>query len=141
MFNLPFEKRMQFWRDFRQSLETSENSIQETITFWNTAPLTNIAADPYDREKWPDPWEMIFENSYCSFVKILAILYTLQLTDRFSRSNFEIHITQDKENCETKYLLFVDGWCIGYDYSKPISISELPRSITFENSYTMPRLQ
>lgn len=140
MFNLPFEKRMQFWHDFRQSLETSEDPIQNTILFWNTAPLTNIAADPYDQENWPDPWEMIFENNYCSFVKILANLYTLQLTDRFSQSNFEIHITQDKEKSETKYLLFVDGLCIGYDVNQAIPISQLPKKLTFEISYSIANL-
>ena len=141
MFNLPFEKRMQFWHDFRRDLESSENPIQDTITFWNTAPLTNIAADPYDRENWPDPWEMIFENNYCPFVKILANLYTLQLTDRFSQSKFEIHITQDKEKSETKYLLFVDGLCIGYDVNQAVPISQLSKKLTFEISHTMPSLQ
>jgi len=141
MFNLPFEKRMQLWHDFRAGLESSQDPIQNTIDFWNTAPIISIAADPYDRENWLDPWEMIFENSYCPFVKILAILYTLQLTDRFSQSNFEIHITQDREKSETKYLLFVDGLCIGYDYSKAISVSKLPKTLRTEKSYAMPRLQ
>jgi hypothetical protein len=140
MFNLPFEKRMQFWHDFRAGLESSEDPIQDTIDFWNTAPITNIAADPYDRENWPDPWEMIFENSYCSFVKILAILYTLQLTDRFSQSRFEIHITQDKEKSETKYLLFLDGLCVGYDIGQAIPISKLSNKLTFEISYSMNNL-
>lgn len=139
MFNLTFEKRMRSWRDFRQGLETSEDPIQETIDYWRTAPLVNIAADPYDQKNWPDPWEMIQENNYCPFVKILAILYTLQLTDRFSQSKFEIHITQDKEKSETKYLLFVDGLCIGYDVNQAIPISNLPKKLTFEISYSIDK--
>ena len=141
MFNKKFEDRMRDWKLFRDNLESSENPIQDTINFWNAAPITNIAADPYGQSTWPDPWEMIEENIFCPFVKILAILYTLQLTDRFSQSNFEIHITQDTENCETKYLIFVDGVCIGYDNAMPISVSKLPKTMTFEKSYTMPNLQ
>lgn len=141
MFDKPFEKRMSLWRDFRISLESSADPIQDTIDYWNNAPIVTIAADPWDQNTWPDPWEMIQENIYCEFVKILAICYTLQLTTRFSQTRFEINITQDRNNSETKYLLIVDRKCIGYDRSKPISIEKLPKSLEIENSYAMPSLQ
>lgn len=141
MFNKKFEDRMREWKAFRDSLDLSDTPLEDAIEYWNSAPLTSIAADPWDQRTWLGPWEMIEENIFCPFVKILAILYTLQLTDRFSHHKFEINITQDNENCETKYLLFVDGLCIGYDYSKPISVSDLPKTLIIEKSYTMPNLQ
>lgn len=141
MFTKKFEDRMRDWKQFRDTLEVSETAIEDTIAFWNLAPITNIAADPWSQETWPDPWEMIEENIFCPFVKILAICYTLQLTDKFSHEVFEINITQDKVNSETKYLLNVNGLCIGYDNSKPISIAKLPNSLVIEKSYTMPSLQ
>jgi hypothetical protein len=141
MFNYPFEKRLSLWRDFRNGLETSENPIQDTVDFWNSVPLVAIQADPYNSETWPDPWQIIHENIFCPFVKILAICYTLQLTERFSHKSFEIHITQDIEKSETKYLLLVDGLCIGYDHSKIISIDKITNDITIEKTYTMPSLQ
>ena len=141
MFNKKFELRLKDWKSFRDTLESSDDPIQDTINFWNTAPIGFIAADPYEQSTWPDPWEMIEENIFCPFVKILAILYTLQLTDRFSRTKFEIHITQDAKMSETKYLIFVDGLCIGYDYSKAIPASDLPETLKIEKKYTMPSLQ
>ena len=141
MFNKNFEDRIRIWKQFRETLETSQTPIEDTIQFWNTAPLTNIAADPWDQENWPDPWELLQENNYCSFVKILAICYTLQLTDKFSQSKFEINITQDRENSEAKFLLTINGLCIGYDNSKPIPIENLPKSLVVEKSYAMPSLQ
>lgn len=141
MFDKKIEERLKIWKNFRDDLEMSIDPIQDAIDFWNRAPLTSIAADPWDQDTWPDPWEMIQENIYCPFVKILAICYTLQLTDKFSHHHFEINITQDKENCETKYLFKFDGVCVGYDNSKPISISKLPKSLIIEKSYAMPRLQ
>jgi hypothetical protein len=141
MFNKKLEDRMVEWRQLRDSLEKSDDPLQYTIDFFAKAPLVKIAADPWDRDTWLDPWELLAENSYCEFVKILAICYTLQLTDRFSQREFEINIVQDKENSETKYLLLVDGKCIGYDNSKPISISNLPKTLEIEKSYTMPSLQ
>ena len=141
MFNKKLEDRMSEWKRFRSSLEHSNDPLQQTIDFFAEAPLVRIAADPYDNTTWLDPWELLAENSYCDFVKILAICYTLQLTDKFSLYQFEINIVRDKEKSETKYLLFVDGKCIGYDNSKPISIENLPKSLIVEKSYAMPSLQ
>lgn len=141
MFNKKFEQRMFIWKSFRDTLEDSDTPIEDTINFWDNAPITSIAADPWNKEKWPSPWEIIQENIFCPFVKILAICYTLQLTDKFSCATFEIHITQDRENSETKYLLYLDGLCIGYNNSRPISIDELPKTLEVEMRYTMPILQ
>lgn len=129
MFNQPFEKRLLLWREFRNNLEDSEFPIQDTIDFWNSAPLVTIQADPYDPDTWPDPWEIIHENIFCPFVKILAICYTLQLTECFSQSSFEIHITQDKNKSQTNYLLYVDEWVIGYNIDNAVLKSNLPKSI------------
>ena len=141
MFNKPFEERLVVWKSFRTALETSESPVEDCINFYNSVPLVSIQADPYDQSTWPTPWELIKENIYCPFVKVLAICYTLQLTERFSQSQFEIHITQDTEKSETKYLLYVDGLCIGYDHSKIIPVDILPKSVIIEKSYTMPSLQ
>ena len=114
MFDQSYMERLKIWHDFRNQLETSENPMEETIEFWNKAPLYAIATDPYDKESWPDPWTMIANNEYCNFLKILAIFYTLQLTDRFSQSRFEIHIVLDEKESNIIYLLFVDNQAIGY---------------------------
>ena len=118
--------RIKLWRQFREQLETAENPLLDVIYFWNNVPISSIAADPYDTKTWPDPWELLKENTYCEFTKILAIYYTLQLTDRFSQSSFEIHIVLDKKESAMKYLLFVDNQAIGYYYDKSIDTKELP---------------
>lgn len=141
MFNKPFSTRLQIWSDFRKSLESSNTPLQDVIEFYNRAPLVSIAADPYDKTTWLDPWEIIEENTYCSFVKILAICYTLQLTDKFSQSHFKINITRDRNACEAKYLLIIDEMCIGYEENSPISIHTLPSTLEVEKSYEMPNLQ
>lgn len=127
MFDQSYMERLKIWHDFRNQLETSKNPMEETIEFWNKAPLYAIATDPYDKESWPDPWTMIANNEYCNFLKILAIFYTLQLTDRFSQSRFEIHIVLDEQESSLKYLLFVDNQAIGYYYDKSIDTKELPK--------------
>lgn len=126
MFDQSYVERLRVWKNFRETLETSKTPLDDVIDFWNKAPLYAIATDPYDADSWPDPWTMIANNEYCNFVKILAIFYTLQLTDRFSQSRFEIHIVLDKKESEIKYLLFVDNHAIGYYYDKSIDTKELP---------------
>jgi len=126
MFDKTYVDRLKMWRDFRLTLEESNSPFEDTIEFWNNAPLSSIASDPYNKETWPTPWEMIEENRYCDFTKILAIYYTLQLTDRFSNSCFEIHITLDEKESVLRYLLFVDNLTIGYYYNKSIAAMDLP---------------
>jgi hypothetical protein len=141
MFNQTFEKRMELWKQFRSTLEYSPTPFEDTIEFWNPAPLVSIQADPYDRKTWPTPWEIIHDNLYCPFVKILAICYTLQLTDKFSPARFEINIVQDKENYQKKYLLYINNICIGHDALKPTFVSDLPKTLEIELTYVVSASQ
>lgn len=141
MFDKTYEQRLALWRSFRESLETADDPIQLAIDFFKRAPQVSMAADPYTQSTWPDPWEMIKENSYCEFVKILAICYTLQLTDRFSQSHFEIHITQDKQRSSTDYLLFIDDRVVGLAGDTHVHRNQVPTSSVSEYEYPMPPLQ
>jgi len=141
MRNCSYEERLKNWHDFRESLEHSSDPIFDVFNFYKEIPRVLIQTDPYDRETWPDPWELINENIYCDFCILLGMCYSLQLTDRFSGQDFEIYITQDREKSQTNYLLFVNEWCLGYDIDKPIFRKDLPNSVTVEKAYTMNSLQ
>lgn len=114
MFDKPFYERLRLWKELRTQLETAEDPYSMVLDFWRNAPTTTIATDPYDKQTWPDPWEMLEQNEYCDFMKILAIFYTFQLTARFSQCQFGIHIFLDDKECNTIYLLSVDKKSIGY---------------------------
>ena len=141
MFEKPYQERLLFWRELRDSLEVSKNPIQDTIDFYNCAPHCSIATDPYTPSSWPDPWELLEENNYCAFVKILAICYTLQLTDVLSQASYEIHITRDNENSETYYLLYVDDAVIGFNGDTHVHRSKLPTTLRSETVHTLPPQQ
>ena len=138
MFNQTYEQRLTIWREFRDGIENSSDPIQDTIDFNNQAPDCLIAADPYTPSSWPDPWELLEENNYCSFVKILAICYTLQLTDVLSQASYEIHITRDNENSETYYLLFVDDIVVGFNGDSHVHRSKLPPTLRSELVHSLP---
>lgn len=113
MFDKTYDQQVLVWKEFRRKLETAEDPINDCIAFYSKAPFTSIHTDPYDETTWPTPWELLHENQYCNFCIVLGICYTLQLTERFKDSNFEIHIDVEKETKERVYLLHLDDKVIG----------------------------
>jgi hypothetical protein len=141
MFDKKYEERLALWKQFRDTLEVSEDPIQDAIEFYRYAPTTNFSTDPYTPSMWPDPWEQLEENQYCTFGKILAICYSLQLTDYFSTTTFEIHIKQDQEKSRTLFLLFVGDRVIGYNGDTHVHRDELPNRLYSQLEHVMQSLQ
>ena len=137
MFNLNYEQRLKSWSAFRNSLEQSVDPLQDVIEFYKDAPLVSIHTDPYNREMWPDPWELINENEYCDYCIILGMCYTLQLTDRFSGEHFEIHITLDEENTGHLYLLVVGDRVLGFDSKTHVNIKTAFEKMHSQVTYQM----
>jgi hypothetical protein len=137
MFDKKYDDRLRVWNSFRDQLENSLHPIEDTIEFYKMAPLVTIQVDPWDKSTWLDPWELLYENRYCEFSKILAICYTLQLTERFIDEDFEIHIYTNNKKSTTHYLLFFQDKVIGYDWTKVIYKSELPSELQSQQSYPM----
>lgn len=140
MFDQKFEDRMSAWRDFRQSLSTSTDPIQDVIDFYNQAPTVSINADPYTADTWPGPWELLEENIYCEYCKLLGICYTLQLTEHFNQNPFEIHIGIDRDCSMTYYLLYVGNRVIGYEADTHVHKDTIPESIQIQKIHAMPEL-
>jgi len=140
MFDKDYEHRLRAWHHFRHALETSEDSIQLAIDSYLQAPCVSIHTDPWTPDTWPNPWELIQENQYCEFCRLLGICYSLQLTDKFSQAKFEIHIGIDNENSSTFYLLYVNNFIIGYADDTYIHATELPPTIQPQQIHPMPKL-
>jgi hypothetical protein len=141
MFDLKYEDRLQAWSRLRQELETSLDPFQHVSDFYNRAPRVSIATDPWDKTCWPNPWELVFENQYDDFLTVLGQCYSLQLTDRFKDSSFEIHIGIDNKESRTCYLLIIDnstviGWNDSY-----VNIDALPKSLVSQTIHSMTPIQ
>lgn len=141
MFNKKYEERLRSWVEFRKTLETSNDPIQDCIEFYSNAPLVSIQVDPWDASSWLNPWELLQENRYCDFSRILGICYTLQLTDSFLGTRFVIHICTNTADSEVKYLLLIDNKVVGYDPERWVYKTDLPESLRVEIAYEMPSLQ
>lgn len=137
MFYENYETRLKKWLEFREKLETDNDPIQTAINFWNKAPISNITCDPFDKSTWLGPWDLIEDNNYCEFSKLLAIYYTLVLTDRFSNFYFEIQIVNDREAHELKYILIANEFIIGYHYNRYIDQDDFPLDVVVQISCPM----
>jgi hypothetical protein len=141
MFDKTYEERLVSWAAFRASLENSKDPIQDVIDQYNEAPTVSIHIDPWDRATWPDPWQLILENQYCAFARVLGMCYSLQLTDCLNQSSFEIHITTNYKESANYYILIVDKYVIGYYNDSYTTIDNLPESLVAQKIYVMPNRQ
>lgn len=141
MFDKKYDDRLRAWNQFRQNLETSSSPLADVVNVYSKAPMVSIQVDPWDVSTWLNPWELLYENKYCEFSKILGICYTLQLTERFMNEDFEIHIYTNNEESSVHYLLFFQEKVIGYDWPNVIKRNDLPSNFQSQQQYLMPPLQ
>jgi len=136
MFNKNYEDRLAAWRDFRDELEEAEDPFRKVIDFYKAAPYVSMHTDAWTQEMWPNPWELLNENQYDEFCTVLGMCYSLQLTDRFKGSKFEIHICTNRENSELHYLLYVDDTVLNWN-NNYVHKSEMPQQIVPQKIYCM----
>ena len=67
VFITDFETRLRSWVDLRNSIKDStlENQCIEIDRFWQRVPTVNHYLHPDFIQEWPDPWQLISDNTYC----------------------------------------------------------------------------
>jgi hypothetical protein len=79
------EKRLAAWVDLRNSCKDNPN-IEEVITnihdWWQHAPMVLRYLHCDLINDWPDPWDLIAENTYCDLAKCLGMCYTICMLER-----------------------------------------------------------
>ena len=79
------ENRLTAWVDLRNSCKGDpilESVIIKIHDWWQQAPmvLRYLHLDLID--DWPDPWDLLAENTYCSLAKCLGMCYTIRMLER-----------------------------------------------------------
>ena len=136
MLNQKYDQRLSQWIDLRNRLETDENPIETCINFCNLLPSDRLWLDPYNENDWPKPWELLHDNVFCELSKLLFFCYTIQLTERFTTSKFEIHIGISKKQSAHLFVLFIDKLSIGY-YNSEMCVLENLDDLQTELCVTM----
>lgn len=83
MWHKTFGSRLAAWNQLRtQSLDLPlEQSLATINSWWFESPWIPFHLHWDDRLDWPDPWQLLDDNLYCSLARGLGILYTIAIID------------------------------------------------------------
>jgi hypothetical protein len=126
VFNLYGNERLAAWKQFRDSLESSETPFLEVAELWSRAPFVSPYLNPNNSSEWPDPWHLVLDLRLDDLAIALGMLYTIKLTQRFIDTPCEIHMSMSPNNKEANYFLVVDNkYVLNKEYKNVVGIDEL----------------
>lgn len=81
VFLLDYYTRLREWFKLKETLVNQDLSTicVEVDKFWQRAPMSVHYLHPADVVDWPNPWELISDNTYCIYGRALGMIYTLLL--------------------------------------------------------------
>lgn len=140
MFELKFEDKVKVWKSLREKLESHPRPFEAVLQFTNKLPRSSSKTNAWDPKAKVEPWHLIEKDAFSEYEIAQLTAYTLQLTDRFSSSKIEIHISKETKKSILLYLVYVDNFIvIGYN-NGVMTVEELPGSIVSQKIYKMPLL-
>lgn len=134
-------KRLAAWRQFRDSLETSETPLEDVAKLWTCAPFVSPYLDPKIPTEWPDPWHLMLDLKLDDLALVLGMLYTIKLTQRFIDTDCEIHMSMSSEKKEPLYMLVVDNKSVlNLVYGTVVDVDKM-KNLDTKRIYSVSRLQ
>jgi hypothetical protein len=83
---------------------------------------------------------MIEENSYCEFTRLLAVVYTLKLSDLFTDWQPTFKVGLDKRQSRLYYMCILNDKVLGIDPEKSVDITQLSKNIHIQKIIELPEL-
>jgi hypothetical protein len=112
-----YEERLVQWRELRTA--NQNNPIDQALLaindWWQQAPMVNHYLHWDDLHDWPDPWQLLVDNHFCSLAKALGIVYTIQMTGRSDIT--AMHIADNGDSGDNLVLVnggkYILNWASG----------------------------
>ena len=84
MWPKTFAERLASWSNLRCQCKTmtAHDAVNAINSWWFDAPWCPYHLHWDDRANWPDPWQLLDDNLYCSVARGLGIMYTIALLER-----------------------------------------------------------
>lgn len=114
MWQKTFSERLAAWAALRQSCTTVDRAqvLDQINSWWQQTPWIPYHLHWDDRPTWPDPWQLLDDNLYCSLARALGIMYTIAMLDRTDLQDVVL-VEVDSDNLvlidNGKYILNWDG--------------------------------
>lgn len=79
-----FAERLESWRNLRQTVQSLplQPALESINSWWFQTPWQAYHLHWDDRPTWPDPWQLLDDNLYCSLARALGIMYTIAMIER-----------------------------------------------------------
>lgn len=113
IFQASYDNRLQSWYNLRNQITIFDlgQQIIKIDEWWQKAPLINHYLHPSDLPNWPDPWELLVENTYCTLARGLGMCYTLLL---MGITNIEFVLATDIQGNDTSLVIVLDTYILNY---------------------------
>ena len=108
VFILGFELRLRSWVDLREKVKHLDpiDQYQTIDDFWQQVPMSNHYLHTDFIKDWPDPWQLIHDNIFCSYARALGMIYTLLL---LGNKSIDLVEAKDDNNNEVVLVLVDDA--------------------------------
>jgi hypothetical protein len=106
IFLFDYETRLRSWVDLRNKLLRLPINQQavEIDRFWQRVPTQHHYLHTDFIKDWPNPWQLLSDNTYCNYARGLGMIYTLLLL-----GNKDIDLVDAKDdNSNEVVLVLVD---------------------------------
>jgi hypothetical protein len=137
VWKLEESQRLSKWRDFRKSLNNLEleQSLQQTVDWWNRCPWAPFYLDEADPTSWPNPWDLLAENCFCDIAKAYGMACTIYLTDH--KPDVTVNIMQDTETRTTVCICIVnEKYVLNMNSGEVLNRTYITKTFTLKHSYT-----
>ena len=83
MWHKDFGSRLAAWNQIRnQSLnQPMPEALGSINQWWFNTPWIPYRLHWDERDRWPDPWQLLEDNIYCPLARGLGILYTIAIVN------------------------------------------------------------
>lgn len=92
MWHRDFDKRLVSWTNLRSTVHSQQlpQCLKNINRWWLAAPWVPYYLHWDDTDTWPDPWQLLAENTFCDVARALGMLYTVALINRSDIRQAEI---------------------------------------------------
>ena len=108
VFILDYEIRLRSWVDLRNKVSRLRlpDQVLEIDNFWQRVPTQNHYLHTDYIKDWPNPWQLLSDNTYCYYSRALGMIYTLLL---LGNKNIDLVDAVDDNSNEVVLVLVDDA--------------------------------
>jgi len=113
VFSQDYYSLLKSWYDLKENLSNQnlKTICVEVDKFWQQCPLVNYYLHPDFIQDWPDPWQLLNDNSYCSYARALGMIYTLWF---LNIKTIELVEASDSDNNQVVLVLVDEKYILNY---------------------------